>query len=323
VKSDGRSSYVVAPILAAVLVVVAISAIVVHDSPAHLTGSATAAAHPVPHVSAPPVPHVSAPPVPHVAAPRTSETHSATPAATAIQAVNALHVSGVRYGVGVLDRTTGHETLGTNGTAPFYAASVIKLFVVTYLLHEREEGDITLDDATLDDVARALEQSDDDAMNSMWADFGGLSLIKNCIALFGLRNTTPPTDPSQWGETTVSARDVITVYQYVLTRLSAKDRRVVTGDLAMATDTAADGFDQAFGLLERPRAESVRAKQGWMQITHLGEMTVNTTGLLGADNRYVVVVLTDQPYDIGYPAGKANVTRASDLIVHALNLEPH
>lgn len=63
------------------------------------------------------------------------------------------HVDGVRYGTGILDRGTGRETIGPDGTTPFYAASVIKLFVVTYLLHEHEQGAVVLDD-TMTDIDR-------------------------------------------------------------------------------------------------------------------------------------------------------------------------
>lgn len=79
-----------------------------------------------------------------------------------------------------------------------------------------------------------------------------------------------------------------------------------------AQDYGADHFYQAFGLLQSPRSATVKAKQGWM--IDGSTMILNTTGVLGSDNQYVVAILTKQPSAIGYAAGRAHVNLAGQLV---------
>lgn len=66
----------------------------------------------------------------------------------------------------VLDRDTGVVALGAGGAAPFYAASIAKLYTVVDVLHRAETGAVTVTDAELDRIRRALSASDDAAMNT-------------------------------------------------------------------------------------------------------------------------------------------------------------
>jgi NACalpha-BTF3-like transcription factor len=195
-------------------------------------------------------------------------------------------------GIAVLDRETGALTLGAAGAAPFYAASVVKLYTVVDILHRSETGETTVDDDDVALIKRALSLSDDQAMNALWEKFGGVETVSGTISLAGLKDSSPPTDPSQWGEALISARDVVTLYDYIDKSLAATDRDLVMDALTDAQDTGADGFDQAFGLLDPPRPDGVAAKQGWMWIG--SEFYMHTTGLLD-DDRYAVAMLTRNP----------------------------
>jgi hypothetical protein len=79
--------------------------------------------------------------------------------------------------------------------------------------------------------------------------------------LIGLVDAAPPTDRRYWGYTALSATDVVLTYNYLLDRATPFVRDLV-GNLERATQCAADGFDQSFGI---PRAVTgTRAvKQGW------------------------------------------------------------
>jgi hypothetical protein len=101
----------------------------------------------------------------------------------------------------------------------------------------------------------------------------------------------------------------------VLDRVSGQEAvgsNLVLDETQAAQDYGADGFDQAFGLLESPRPATVKAKQGWM--IDGSTMVLDTTGVLGSANRYVVAILTEQPAGIGYAAGRDHVNTATSLV---------
>lgn len=309
--------FTVTPIVATVLIVVAMAAVVVHNLHGSDSSASPASLHTTTTIDGTASPFTSS------AAPTTTSQTPTTPpdnpalAETAVQAVDALDVSGVQYGVAVLDRVSGHETIGREGDVGFYSASVIKLFVVVDLLHKQEMGEIKLDSNDQYDIKRALELSDDKAMDALWEDFDGPALVTEMIKLAGLHDTVlDAKDSGEWGETKISARDVLAVWQYALTKLSGTDASLVINDTHSAANNGADGFDQAFGLLEPPRPATVKAKQGWMIAG--SEMILNTTGALGSNNQYLVAILTKQSAGIGYPQGRANVNKASVLVRKAL-----
>lgn len=237
--------------------------------------------------------------------------------AAATSAVDAVAAqSDAEMGAAVLDRTTGRLAVGDQGATPIYSASVVKLYTVVDLLNRAHQGTITLTGDDRTDIDRALTLSDDDAMDALWDGFGGPDTVTGTIALAGLQDSRPPDDPSQWGETVISARDVVTLYDYVLGTMDTADRDTIMADLRAAADTGADGFDQAFGLIAPPRPDDVAAKQGWMWCG--SDLYLHSTGVLPGD-RYVVAVLSRGPASAGEDAGRTLVTQAVAAAESALS----
>jgi hypothetical protein len=230
---------------------------------------------------------------------------------SAVQGVDAVQAANPRTQIGaaVLDRKTGMLALGTDGTTRFYSASVVKLYTVVAILHRVDAGELTLSATDRDDIQRALVASDDNAMDSLWVKFGGAQTVSQAISLVDLKDSQPPANPSQWGETKISARDVAAVYNYVLQSLSPASRNLIMNPLGHAQDKGADGFDQAFGLIAPPRQSNVAAKQGWMWIN--SDFDLHTTGVLGSDDRYVVVILSKNPANAGSAAARTIVNKAT------------
>jgi hypothetical protein len=241
-------------------------------------------------------------------------------AQAAVNAVDAQATGGVDYGVAVLDRATGTETLGKAGSAQFYCASVLKLFLIADLLHQQEQGAITLSQRDNDDIGLALTRSDDSAMDALWENYDGPSAIDALIGLAHLRDTQVPADinrTGEWGETLISARDVLAVYSYVLTQLNATDRNLVIGDLNNADPTGYQGFDQAFGLLGPTRDGATKAKQGWMSYQH--RIMLHTTGILDGRNQVVVAILSARPGPLGaYQPAEQQLNAATAAMVRAM-----
>ncbi|PVZ10984.1 hypothetical protein [Actinomycetospora cinnamomea] len=221
----------------------------------------------------------------------------------------------VTLAVAVLDRTTGDITANAEGDTPLRAASVAKLFTVVDILTRRAAGQATVTPADEQRIRRALSLSDDEAMNALYSGFGGPEGIERVSALLGLADTSPPARVGQWGEVETSARDVAELYHFVLTELSPPDRELVLTSLKAAPETAADGFDQGFGLLDPARRGDAVAKQGWLCCLD-SSIDLHSAGLPDAAGRYVVVLLSNQPR--GYDAARTLLDDAAGAVRDAL-----
>ncbi|GAA3218485.1 hypothetical protein GCM10017691_01310 [Pseudonocardia petroleophila] len=293
------------------VVSLAIPLLAAPDRPVGMTRSAVA----VPSASAPAL----VPTIPDLAF-----TLAPLPTGSAQAAVDAAQSTAApttELGVAVLDRTTGEAAVGDRGAEPFYTASLSKLVVAVDVLDRRRTEGLVVTDDDLDLIRRALGPSDDSAMNALWVRFDGVGAAARVSADLGLTGTTAPDDPSQWGEMSVSATDYLRVYDYVLGEMPADDRAVVVDALSAAPSIAADGFDQAFGLLD-PVVDGAggvgaHAKQGWM-CCFSGQYYLHSAGTVGLDQRYVVSVLTRVPTGPGWSAARAEVTAVAAAAVEAL-----
>ncbi|WP_439664122.1 serine hydrolase [Lentzea sp. HUAS TT2] len=182
-------------------------------------------------------------------------------------------------GIAVLDLQTD-QVVSEQGDKPFYSASLSKLILATDALQQQ----LSADDQDL--IHRALSASDDNAMDVLWTRFDGMDAIGRVAAAAGLTGTHAPDDPSQWGEVVITANDMVRLYHYIL---GSPVRDAVVAALSSAPATAADGFDQAFGLLG---VTGVYAKQGWMYYLP-SDVYLHSAGVL--DNRYAVAVLSTSP----------------------------
>ncbi|MBM7813181.1 serine hydrolase [Saccharothrix algeriensis] len=203
---------------------------------------------------------------------------------------------GVRRGIAVFDRRTGREVFAEDPDQPFPAASVIKLLIA---LDALERGT-----ASPKAVAEMLSTSNDDIANRLWR----LSIPRDWSRRIGLTGLVPAPDPNKWGDTLMTAHDVIAIYHHVLDSPHAD---VVVRALEAATPFGADGIDQTFGIPDAAGEHRWAVKQGWA-CCYNGLRALNTTGVV--DNRYVVAVLTKQPRAAGYDEAGKGVT----LLVSAL-----
>ena len=133
---------------------------------------------------------------------------------------------------------------------------------VDVLDRRRLEG-LPVSDADLALLQRALGPSDDAAMSALWDRFDGPGAARRMTARLGLTGTIAPRDPSQWGEMSVPAVDMVRIWQYVLDEVPAVDRDLLISAMAAAPTLASDGFDQAFGLLSPAVDGSAAAQARW------------------------------------------------------------
>lgn len=213
------------------------------------------------------------------------------------RAIDDAAAGGAALSVAVLDRKT--RELVSNGNAQIVGtASVAKLFIADDLLLAESEGKTTLSPEDRQALDVMLQSSDDGAAEKFWGQGGGDTIITQVATRYGLSSTTPPSD-GRWWNTTSSLTDLVHYYDMLLDGsggLPAERATIIVNDLARSTPNGIDGYPQRFGIPEGLFAEPVAVKQGWMCCIGSDWMHLST-GVIGADHRYVMVVQSLQPSD--------------------------
>ena len=213
------------------------------------------------------------------------------------QAIDEAAGSGAALSLAMLDRKT-HELITSGNTQIVGTASVAKLFIADDLLLQESQGRTTLSPEDRQALDAMLQSSDDGAAEKFWAQGGGDAIITQVAARYGLSSTSPPSD-GRWWNTTSTLTDLIRYYDMLLDGsggLPAERGMVIIGDLARSTPNGVDGYPQRFGIPEGLFAEPVAVKQGWMCCIDSDWMHLST-GVIGADHRYVIVVQSLQTSD--------------------------
>jgi hypothetical protein len=280
-----------------------------------------------------------------VPSPRASATPSA-PSPT-VQAVAV--PAGVKAGVAVYDRQAGAFTVQHNVNQRFRSASLVKLFIAIDYLWNRE----TVPTAERQKLDIMLSRSDDNAASHFY-DLGRRSAIiarmNQRLGLSGSAAVVAPTAPrTGWGSTEVSAAHLVRVYRYLLDEAPARIGQYIVGRLRKGTfaKCGTDGYDQSFGIPTAFAGQPWVAKQGWYEFASTpktctsttpanavlaavpagvpaaspGDFTgeaLHTTGIVGPNDRSIVVVLTVHPHGTSYAVATAAVTK----LAAALPLTP-
>lgn len=213
------------------------------------------------------------------------------------QATDEASAHGATLSVAVLDRDT--RRLVSNGnTAAIATASVAKLFIADELLLQEAQEKITLSPEDHQALDSMLRSSDDDAAERFWNQGSGAAIITEVANRYGLTATAPPSD-GRWWNTISSASDLIRYYDLLLDGsggLPPEQAKMLLDDLAAFTPTGIDGYPQRFGIPDGLWDEPVAVKQGWMCC--IGENWMHlSTGVVGPDRRYIVVIASLQPTD--------------------------
>jgi hypothetical protein len=203
---------------------------------------------------------------------------------------------GTTAGIAMLDRATGEYTdNGPDAHRKFGSASLVKLFIADRVLRRATATKVPLSTTDRIALAKMLRSSDDAAANSFWSRYGANAIVTGVIKDYGLEETAPPVNPRYWGLTQVTAHDLVTFYDGLLSGaggLAAADRTWMVTQLRASTAKGTDGVHQWFGLHDGlPGEPVIGIKQGWMCCFSDGYIWRHSTGIVGQDSRYVVVVL--------------------------------
>ncbi|GAA3217902.1 hypothetical protein GCM10010468_41010 [Actinocorallia longicatena] len=240
----------------------------------------------------------------------------------------------------VYDRRTKKILSQRSPKATIRSASVVKLLIaVDYL--ERHGGRVAAADARA--FGLMLRSSDDKAATRFWNLGGKGKIITRMRKRIPLAQSAPPpaAQPGFWGYTAISALDIAKAYRYLEEKATPATRKVVLGHLRTSTPCGTDGFDQSFGIpsaVKRPWA----VKQGWSGFGNtppyacrataqgasftpvagpdlgLGRPVLHTTGVIGAGDRYIVVVLTLNPAGASYRTSVQRITKLAKGLTKGL-----
>lgn len=227
---------------------------------------------------------------------------------------------GAALSVAILDRATHRLVANGNGQV-IGTASVAKLFIADdLLLHESENrAPLSADDHQALDIM--LQSSDDGAAEKFWGQGGGAAIITAVAARYGLTSTTPGSD-GRWWNTMSTVTDLIRYYDMLLDGsggLPADQAKIIVNDLAQSTPNGLDGYPQRFGIPDGLYAEPVAVKQGWMCCIGSDWMHLST-GVVGADRRYIMVVQSLQPSDDA--TARDTITRAVKTMFPEGRIDP-
>ncbi|KAA0118119.1 serine hydrolase [Mycolicibacterium sp. P9-22] len=217
--------------------------------------------------------------------------------------------SGAEITAVVLDRNTG-QTAASGANQSFPIASVVKLFIADDLLLQESEGKVELSAADRASLDAMLRSSDDSAAQNFWDRSGGNAVISRVKARYGLAGTTAPYN-GHWDVTTSTASDLVRYYDKLLNGtggLPPEQANIIIGNLAQSTPTGNDGYPQRFGIPEGLYGEPVAVKQGWFCCWSGPNQLHVSTGVIGADRRYVMAISSLDP--TSEAAARANITQA-------------
>jgi hypothetical protein len=212
-------------------------------------------------------------------------------------------------GFEVFDLQTGAVLTSHNASQQFAAMSVIKLLIALDVL--AKDNWETQDGTTQQEIHQMLADSNDEIANRLWTAGNGPAIVTRMVSQLSLTGTQPPDDPGEWGDTLTTPQDMVTVYRYITEQLPGADRDLLLSALADAPNFAADGFDQYFGIPDGIPHTNWAIKQGWG--TSGSQAVMGSTGLVGTDLRYVVVVLASAPAD-SYSTVPAVVTAGAGAL---------
>jgi beta-lactamase class A len=224
-------------------------------------------------------------------------------------ATNDAAAAGAQISAAVLDRDTGQLIATGNGSA-MPIASVAKLFIADDLLLQEAKGQIELTAADRQSLDTMLRSSDDSAAELFWNRSGGNSIVSRVAARYGLTGTSVPYD-GKWWNTMSTTTDLVHYYDQLLNGsggLPPERASIILSNLAASTPAGADGYPQRFGIPDGLYGEPVAVKQGWMPEWGGNNWMHMSTGVIGADRRYVMAIGSLQPTDD--TTARATITNA-------------
>jgi len=172
-----------------------------------------------------------------------------------------------------------------NNTTHFYAASVIKVTILSALLLKvGGPSHLTATQRTL--AYQMITQSSNSAANTLWAEVG-VSHVQDFLNKAGMTQTV--LNSSAWGLTRITAHDELRQLQ-VLTNSTVINSASRSYVLTLMSEVIAS---QRWGVSAgAPSVEKLHIKNGWLPYPGAADWNINSIGAFTGPNNYQIVILT-------------------------------
>ncbi|BDZ31611.1 serine hydrolase [Lactiplantibacillus sp. WILCCON 0030] len=179
-------------------------------------------------------------------------------------------------------------------TTSYVGASTVKVGVLVQILHLRDQGKLTLTATDKANLAKMIEESDNDATDALLADaLAGNQALNQLYQNLDMQHSQA--DLSHWGLTKTTATDQIKLLQTIFgesTYLSTKSKQYAKS-LLDNVET-----DQAWGISKG--ATSYAVKNGWLNADDQGHWAVNSIGQVvttktGTDGALMAIYTNNDP----------------------------
>lgn len=189
-----------------------------------------------------------------------------------------------------------------------------------------QDDDVAKGDVT--EIVSMMQGYSGSATDAMWEKYGGRSIITDLSAKYNLEEVTVG---SSWHDTTMSSIDLARMYRRFLDDddVSTQEKQWMIS-MMRGTSLSVSGQDFSWGL---PSAqpdnnesssnqddESTLAwAQGWSDASGQGSTARSTTGILGKDMRYIVIIHGQFPSETTNDVADQTITEMSQIIVDSLS----
>ncbi|MFJ9517109.1 serine hydrolase [Kitasatospora sp. NPDC101801] len=211
-----------------------------------------------------------------------------TDPAPAVRAAAAAVAAQGPVSVAVLDTASGVSA--SYGTGSFVTASIVKADILAALLWQRQQAGRELTAGEQATAALMIEQSDNDAADTLYTAVGEATGLDAANQVFGLTATTAGPD-GHWGLTETTATDQLRLLQVVFgtgSPLSADRRAYLQGLMGQVAT------DQDWGVSAADQDGAYTLKNGWLARTATGLWVVNSIGRVTHDGRELLVAVLSE-----------------------------
>jgi hypothetical protein len=206
-------------------------------------------------------------------------------------------------GFALIDTTTGKVHSNSAGGVAMRTASIVKVIIGMRLfaVAAQQKRGLTADEQS--NLSAMIRSSDNDAASRLWAALGGPAVITWVRKVTGVRNTAPPANAPSWGFTTTTARDFAVILNALVHAkgVTAAHRDALLKEMRLVIPS------QRWGVGIAVHRSTAAVKNGWYPDTDAPVWRVLCTGVAdqgGRPNRWVVVVTTRYPANLGMPYGQ-------------------
>ena len=204
----------------------------------------------------------------------------------------------------VHDRRTG-VVISHNPAMRNRTGSIVKVMILTALIHERRLAGRTLTSGEWATARRMITVSDNDAATTLLARAGGRASLDRLAARLGMSSTA---SDRAWGRTITTAGDQVKLIDALVDGRAVHNRTDRTRVLNLMASVSRD---QAWGVGALPSSARVQLKNGWVPLSPYG-WRVNSIGHVSGPGRdYSIAMLSLRS---SWPGGTRVLNRVSRVV---------